>query len=227
MYTERATPQPSGPVQTPAHVLARKVWAAFAFTFVLSRILRSLAHPRLLDHVRPDPGRPFALPRDSPASPQLRDRAARGRGRPAPFQPAHRPVAVRHRGPVRCGPGAHLRRIRDVAPPERRLLAARELRRRGRDRLAARPRGHGARAEAVPASPLGDRGHAGRRPPGVPAAAGRLLPFRRAQARALRGKGPPAAAAVNGDALQRSAGASFRVSWLTAFLPFCLATNIS
>src|SRR5438445_11101053 len=39
MYTERATPQPSGPVQTPAHVLARKVWAAFAFTFVLSRIL--------------------------------------------------------------------------------------------------------------------------------------------------------------------------------------------
>src|SRR3989442_2822454 len=39
MYTERATPQPSGPVQTPAHVLARKVWAAFAFTFVLSRII--------------------------------------------------------------------------------------------------------------------------------------------------------------------------------------------
>src|SRR2546425_7385565 len=39
MYTERATPRPSGPVQTPAHVLARKVWAAFAFTFVLSRIL--------------------------------------------------------------------------------------------------------------------------------------------------------------------------------------------
>src|SRR3989449_10583890 len=39
MYTERATPQPSGPVQTPAHVLARKGWAAFAFTFVLSRIL--------------------------------------------------------------------------------------------------------------------------------------------------------------------------------------------
>src|SRR5438445_13744565 len=39
MYTERATPEASGPVQTPAHVLARKVWAAFAFTFVLSRIL--------------------------------------------------------------------------------------------------------------------------------------------------------------------------------------------
>src|SRR2546429_157437 len=39
MYTEPATPEPSGPVHAPAHVLARKVWAAFAFTFVLSRIL--------------------------------------------------------------------------------------------------------------------------------------------------------------------------------------------
>ncbi len=39
MYPEPATPEPSGPVPAPAHVLARKVWAAFAFTFVLSRIL--------------------------------------------------------------------------------------------------------------------------------------------------------------------------------------------
>src|SRR5205809_8067414 len=39
MYTEPAIPESSGPVQAPAHVLARKVWAAFAFTFVLSRIL--------------------------------------------------------------------------------------------------------------------------------------------------------------------------------------------
>src|SRR5947207_2732651 len=39
MYTEPATPEPSGPLHAPAHVLARKVWAAFAFTFVLSRIL--------------------------------------------------------------------------------------------------------------------------------------------------------------------------------------------
>src|SRR2546430_16983925 len=39
MYPEPETPEPSGPVPAPAHVLARKVWAAFAFTFVLSRIL--------------------------------------------------------------------------------------------------------------------------------------------------------------------------------------------
>src|SRR5207302_1065220 len=39
MYTEPAIPESSGSVQAPAHVLARKVWAAFAFTFVLSRIL--------------------------------------------------------------------------------------------------------------------------------------------------------------------------------------------
>src|SRR2546427_1552026 len=39
MYTERATPGPAAPPPAPAYVLARKVWAAFAFTFVLSRIL--------------------------------------------------------------------------------------------------------------------------------------------------------------------------------------------
>src|SRR5947208_16325953 len=39
MYTERATPGPPASPPAPAHVLARKVWAAFAFTFVLSRIL--------------------------------------------------------------------------------------------------------------------------------------------------------------------------------------------
>ncbi len=39
MDTEPATPRPAAPPPAPAHVLARKVWAAFAFTFVLSRIL--------------------------------------------------------------------------------------------------------------------------------------------------------------------------------------------
>src|SRR5438094_7329545 len=39
MYTEPAIPESSGSVQAPAHVLARKVWTAFAFTFVLSRML--------------------------------------------------------------------------------------------------------------------------------------------------------------------------------------------
>src|SRR5438132_11697816 len=55
MYTERATPQPSGPVQTPAHVLARKVWAAFPFSFVLSRILVFL----ILSGRMPDIHSPF------------------------------------------------------------------------------------------------------------------------------------------------------------------------
>ncbi len=39
MDTEPATPRPAALRPAPAHVLARKVWAAFAFTFVLSRIL--------------------------------------------------------------------------------------------------------------------------------------------------------------------------------------------
>src|SRR2546422_7132990 len=43
---------------------------------------------------------------------------------------------------------AHVRRVRDVAAPQRGLLAAGQLRRRGADRLAARPRGHGADARS-------------------------------------------------------------------------------
>src|SRR5437867_3144395 len=100
-------------------------------------------------------------------------------------------------GPPASPPApAHVRRVRDVAAPQRGLLAAGQLRRRGGDRLAARPRGHGADAQAVPAAALGD-GHGARGcPRSVRGVAGRLLPLRRTPAPAVSRAGAGTTAAL-------------------------------
>src|SRR2546430_915280 len=84
MYTEPAIPESSGSVQAPAHVLARKVWAAFAFTFVLSRILVFLIMsgrlPDIHSHFRGTQA--VAVSEAGGPAPTPLSRGLRGPGRP-------------------------------------------------------------------------------------------------------------------------------------------------
>ena len=107
----------------PGHlaVLARVVFTVFLLTFIAARLLVILIMGRMV------PDLFLHMGQDPCASSQLRHFSALHRHGHSAFLPRERPGTLVVRSGLRLQPRPHVRRIRYVASPRRRLLAACEL----------------------------------------------------------------------------------------------------